>query len=94
MLTCLQQPFLEKIQQRGEVLIIWCCEKCRKKMPFYKSGNDFIDGIYLMWARDHKFCDKCLNPPKKTILKENRISKLLEEYKLEEEEWNYDIQEN
>lgn len=95
MLTCLQPEFLEKFQQRGEILVIWCCEKCQIKKPFYKSGNDFIDGIYLMWAKDHKLCDKCSNPHKKIILKKNRISNLLEEYEIkEEEEWNYDIREN
>ena len=65
----LQQINLAKFKKE-DLLTIWGCEKCGKLKPFYKSGNDLIDGIYLCWAHDHKYCSKC----EKKMIPENNYS--------------------
>lgn len=85
---------LREWKKKGELLIIWRCEKCFIKIPFYKSGSPFIDSIYLWWAHDHKYCDKCKkeknNNPKEENTEDKRIKNLLEKYE-PPEEWNLNI---
>lgn len=79
----IDQKQLQEWGKRGELLIIWGCEKCSKKIPFYKSGNDKIDAIILCWCHDHHFCDNCIKPKSNPIKKNpeiERINFLLETY--------------
>jgi len=88
----ISKELLEDLGKKGEVLVIWQCEKCFKTIPFYKSGNELIDTIYLWWAHDHKYCE--CEKEKKPKKKENdqRINDLLEKYEpLEEDYGNFDI---
>jgi len=83
----LQKELIEKFQKKGELLVIWRCENCGKIIPFYKSGNEFIDAIYLCWAEDHKNCPICYHRENKIWEDELiRVTSLLNRY--EQEEWN------
>ena len=83
----LQKELIEKFQKKGELLVIWKCENCGRVIPFYKSGSDFIDTIYLCWAEDHKDCGSCFH--KRIKQEEDRIVYLLKAYEEEKEEkWN------
>lgn len=97
---------LKEWEKKGKLLIIWRCERCYKKIPFYKSGNPLIDSIYLWWAKDHKYCEDCEkklknknNPKVKEDTEIIKIVNLLEKYELPPEEnylrWNpLNIQKN
>ena len=84
----IKPELLERWKQKGELLVIWRCERCYKKIPFYKQ-IPFIDNIQLAWAHNHKYCDKCekkikgIHPKKKVQIL--RINRLLEIYEPEEE---------
>jgi len=95
---------LEEWKKKGKLLVIWRCERCYRKIPFFKSGNPLIDSIYLWWVRDHKYCYNCEkkikkknNPKPKQDTEIIRIGNLLEKYELPLEEEDYlwiDIQKN
>ena len=84
MLSQIKPELLNKLKSEGKLLVIWRCEHCYKKLPFYKSDIPLINMIYLAWARDHKYCGKCekklmgYKPPKKKEIP--RINQLLEIY--------------
>ena len=50
---------LREWNKKGEILTIWRCENCLKKIPLYKTNNELIDSIYLSFAKFEKFCLKC-----------------------------------
>ena len=85
----IEPELLNEWKKEGELLIIWKCERCFEKIPFYKSGNELIDSIYLWWAHDHKYCWRCekkingIKDKKKEIIP--RINSLLEKYEPVEE---------
>ncbi len=91
----IKPELLKKWQKKGELLVIWRCDRCYKKIPFYKSGNEFIDGIYLWWAHDHKYCPECRKKLEGNNLKpkenpnDKRIKDLLDKYELPLEEEDY-----
>ena len=87
----IQPELLKKWKKKGELIVIWRCERCYKKIPFYKQ-NPFIDNISLAWAHDHKYCDKCEkkikknNPGLQNTNPENlRINILLKKYEFHDE---------
>lgn len=85
----IKPQLLQEWEKEGEILVVWRCERCYKKIPFYKTNNSFIDMIHLMWAQDHKYCSRCMNKKKdKMIIKIPRIIKILEKYepKIEDDE--------
>ena len=59
MVSQINPELLEKWKKNGELLIIWRCERCYKKLPLYKSKNPLINSIYLSWTKYHQYCDKC-----------------------------------
>ena len=88
----INKELLEEWERKGELLMIWQCEKCFRKIPFYKSENELINALYLWWGHDHKFCDKCIKklnplPKQEENFEDKRVKYLLETYGLEEE-WN------
>ena len=50
---------LERWKKQGELLTIFRCPRCFKKIPFYKTNNELINSIYLFWVREHEYCPKC-----------------------------------
>ena len=78
---------LNKWKEKGDLIAIWKCDKCSKKLLFYKE-NSFIDNIILAWVHNHQYCDKCekkikgIHPKKKDKIL--RINRLLEIYEPEE----------
>lgn len=84
----IEPRLLTLLQKKGELLVIWRCERCYKIIPFYKQ-NHFIDNIILAWAHDHRFCNRCLNPIKKKVNPDNRVYRLLEKYEFYEMEEDY-----
>lgn len=58
---------LREWKKKGELLAIWRCEKCFRKVPLYKTDNPLVNSIYLSSARYEKYCQKC----KKTNIKKN-----------------------
>ncbi len=50
---------LEKWKKEGELLTIFRCPRCFKKIPFYETGDELINSIYLAWASNHYYCPKC-----------------------------------
>ena len=80
---------LEEWKRDGELLIIWGCERCHKKIPFYKQ-SPFVDDIMMMWADDHRYCDNCYRkingiPVIREKVEISRISLLLEKYEFVED---------
>jgi len=91
---------LEEFKKKGKLLVIWRCERCFKKIPFYNQGNshygELANMICLCWAKDHKYCSSCEkkiknknNPKPKQDTEIMRISSLLEKYELPLEEEDY-----
>jgi len=87
----IKPELLKEFKKKGDLLIIWRCERCYKKIPFYKQ-NLFIDNISLAWAHNHKYCDKCEKKIKKNNsgfeeedIKNLRITRLLKKYEFYEE---------
>lgn len=85
---------LEEWKKVGEILIVWRCNRCFKKIPFYKTDNDLINSIHLSFAQFEKHCLKCkekLNPTR--VLKETgrREILLLKKYEnvIVEEDYEY-----
>lgn len=93
MLSQIKPELLNKWKNKGNLIIIWRCECCYKKIPFYKSDMPIIDMIHFAWARDHKYCDKCEKKLKGIPLFKKkeipRINQLLEIYEPPEENWLY-----
>jgi len=56
----IKPAILDEWRKNGEILTIWGCERCYKKIPFYVE-NPFVDSIKMMWAKNHKYCKKCYN---------------------------------
>ena len=86
----IKPELLNEWKKKGDLLAIWRCERCYKKIPFYKQ-NPFIDNISLAWVHNHKYCDKCEkkikknNPRPNIILKNLRINRLLKKYEFYDE---------
>ena len=86
----IRPKLLKEWKKKGDLLVIWRCERCYKKIPFYKQ-NPFIDNIRLAWTHNHKYCDKCEkklkknNRPKENNPENLRINLLLEKYEFYEE---------
>ena len=60
---------LKKWKKDGELLTIWSCEKCFKKIPFYKNKNLLVNSIYLSFSKHEKYCLKCKRNMNKTDTK-------------------------
>jgi len=84
MIPQINHQLLKDWEKQGELLAVWRCDSCFKKVPFYKTDNPIINAIYLSVARYEKYCDKCkkklANIPhkKKIIIKEVRLLKKYE----------------
>ncbi len=64
--------FLREWRKEGELLVIWRCENCFKKIPLYKTDNELVNMISLSFARNEKYCLKCKkNMGKPNIKKKN-----------------------
>lgn len=83
----IKPELLEEWKKEGEILVIFRCEQCYKKIPFYKTDDELIDMIYLTWVRDHKYCNRCEDKKKgnSKLKKEKppRINRLLEKYEFQ-----------
>ncbi len=65
---------LKELKKDGELLTIWRCEKCFKKIPFYKTKNPLVNSIYLSFAGNEKYCPKCkMNMNKTDTKKKNNL---------------------
>ena len=74
---------MQEWKKEGEILIIWQCNRCFKKIPLYKTNNSLVNSIYLSFARNEKYCEKCkkkLNPKIIFKIKEIKEIRLLEIY--------------
>ena len=76
MQTQISPKLLEEWKKKGELIGIWRCERCFRKVPFYKSGNEMVDMIHLAAARDHKYCLRCREKIKKNNNPLNKVKKL------------------
>jgi len=73
---------IDEWKKEGELLAIWRCEGCFKKVPFYKTDNELVNMIYLSFARNEKYCHSCKkkNNPKPILKKKCREIILLKKY--------------
>lgn len=74
---------LEEWKKEGEILAIWRCDRCFRKIPFYKTDNDLINSIYLSFAQSEKYCIRCkkkLNPTEVILKNKGREIMLLKKY--------------
>jgi len=55
----IKTELINEWKKRGKLLTIWRCERCYKKVPFYKTKNPLINSIYLAFAETEKYCWKC-----------------------------------
>ncbi len=62
---------LKEWGKEGELLTIWRCEKCFKKIPLYKTNNPLVNSIYLSFASYEKYCPKCKKSMKPDVKKNN-----------------------
>jgi len=90
----IKPELLDIWKSKGELLIIWGCERCYKKISFYKSNLPLIDVIHLAWTHNHRYCYKCEKKIKgiSTVKKKieiPRINRLLEKYEPLEMDWLY-----
>ena len=90
----IKPELLSEWKEMGEILVIWGCPRCHKKMVFYKSDMPLIDDIHLIWAQDNKYCKKCYNKINgivtiKKKIEVSRINLLLKKYEPPEMEWIY-----
>ena len=89
----IKPELLNEWKKKGEILIIWRCERCYKKSVFYKSDMPLINGISLAWAHNHKYCQQCEKKMNGITIKKKvkvlRINRLLEKYEPPEEDWLY-----
>ena len=92
MVQGIKPQLIQEWQKEGEILVIWRCQRCFKKIPFYKTNNPLIDSIYLAFANFEQYCDKCkkkLNPQpsfKKKVRREIILLKKYENVIVEEDE--------
>ncbi len=86
-LAQINPELLNKWKKKGELIVIWRCERCCKKIPFYKSNMSLINMITLAWTHNHKYCPKCKKKikgiPNKKKVQIPRINRLLEIYESE-----------
>lgn len=80
MVQQINPQLLQKWKKDGEILILWRCERCFKKFPFYKTDNSLVNSILLSFARNERYCSRCRlkNFPKKKVI--CKTSVLLERY--------------
>ena len=67
---------LNKWKRGGELIAIFRCERCFKKIPLYKTDNALVNSIYLSFAGHEKYCPKCkMNKPniKKNLIRREII---------------------
>jgi len=83
---------LNEWKKEGELIAIWRCERCFKKIPFYKTDNELVNMIYLSFARHEKFCFECKRKlekkpeVKKKIIREIGLLKKYEGVIIEEDD--------
>ena len=92
MVQAIKPQLLQEWQKQGEILAIWRCNRCFKKIPLYKTNNDLINSIYLAFANFEKYCPRCkekMNPtraPKEKVRREIILLKKYENVIVEVEE--------
>ncbi len=59
MLKQINPQLLREWKKQGELIAIWRCERCFKKIPFYKTDNELVNMIYLAFVRNEKYCNEC-----------------------------------
>ncbi len=62
---------LREWKKEGELIAIWRCEKCFRKVPLYKTDSELVNFIYRSFARYEKYCPKCKKKNKPNIKKNN-----------------------
>ena len=84
---------IDEWKKEGELLAIWRCKRCFKKILLYKTDNPFINSIYLSFANFEKYCTKCLNKTNKSQILKKKMKReiiLLRKYEgIDEEEENF-----
>lgn len=55
----ISKKLLDEWKKDGKILVIWRCERCYKKVPFYRTKNPLINSIYLAFAENEKYCWRC-----------------------------------
>ncbi len=81
---------LREWNEKGEILAIWGCHRCFKKIPFYKTDNPLIDSILLSFAKFEKYCVKCKKKKfikKKVICRESMLLRKYEGIIIEEDDY-------
>lgn len=84
---------LNEWKKEGEIITIWECNKCFKKIPFYKTDNLLVNSIYLSFAKFEEYCLKCLNKmnskqiPKKKVRREIILLRRYEGIIIEEDSY-------
>ena len=92
MVQAIKPQLLREWQKEGEILTIWRCNRCFRKVPLYKTDNPIVNSIYLAFANFEKYCDKCkkkLNPTivlKRNVRREIILLKKYENIIVEEKE--------
>ncbi len=82
-IACINPPLLEQWKKKGEIIAIWRCDRCFKKVPFYKTDNPMVNEIYRQAAKE-KYCNHCkkklqqIPEQKEIIIKEIRLLKKYE----------------
>ena len=81
MVSQINPQILQEWKKEGELITIWRCNKCFKKIPLYKTDNPLINTIYISFAQFEKFCPKCKMGEKPIVKKKiRREIILLEKY--------------
>lgn len=88
----IKPELLNEWKKQGEILAIWGCPRCHKKVVFYKSDRPLINSIHWAWAHNHEYCEKCYNKINGVItvkkkVEISRINLLLKKYEPPEESW-------
>ena len=59
MIQQINPELLREWKKGGELIAIWRCNKCFKKIPLYKTNSELVNSIYLSFARFEKYCPIC-----------------------------------
>ena len=97
MLQQISPKLLSEWKKQGELIAIFRCERCFKKIPFYKTNNELVNMIYISYAKNERFCVECRKKlekhpeVKKKVIREIILLKKYEGVIIEEDDGSIPI---